>query len=353
MPLCIIISLLPNNAKIIIPIENIELYSPPTQQAAISEQITDMNFGVIVYLSGVTLGFILLSINVINQYRSTKQSSLIEYCRTFDTSGVPVFFNRTISTPMLIGLFKPTIQVPLDFEEQYSPFQQRAIIRHELYHNRRKDVLWNVIANLVMILFWFNPLVWFGYLVFRQDQELSCDQAVMRGESLERRKEYAKAVLVSGVSSETFAIQTSFGRKGNNKMMQERIDNIKHNHSFSKAFALFAFGFATLLAALQLQANTQVNDNDSLKSQLVSLHNPIVRIEPVYPSKAKTEGIEGSVTLAFGIRKDGTVEDIRVITSQPENVFEQAAKDAVAKWRFVPHDAEGVVATRKIQFALN
>ena len=63
---------------------------------------------------------------------------------------------------------------------------------------------------------------------------------------------------------------------------------------------------------------------------------PKVRINPRYPRIAATEGIEGYVTLTFDITAIGTTENINIVDAKPRNVFNRAAKKALAKWKYQP-----------------
>lgn len=63
---------------------------------------------------------------------------------------------------------------------------------------------------------------------------------------------------------------------------------------------------------------------------------PIFRVEPKYPVKAATEGIEGWVSLSFSIDELGRVIDIQVMDSNPKRYFERAARKALKKWKYQP-----------------
>jgi len=85
---------------------------------------------------------------------------------------------------------------------------------------------------------------------------------------------------------------------------------------------------------------------------------PLLRIEPDYPKKARRLGIEGWVELLFDISSIGEVDNIRVVKSEPNFVFERAAKKALAQWKYRPMIAEGKKMTFKnkrvvINFNLN
>ena len=68
---------------------------------------------------------------------------------------------------------------------------------------------------------------------------------------------------------------------------------------------------------------------------------PLSRQPPQYPYQAARRGIEGWVKVAFRVTAKGTVEDVRVLESEPPGVFDQAALDAVSRWRFKPRRVGG------------
>lgn len=55
---------------------------------------------------------------------------------------------------------------------------------------------------------------------------------------------------------------------------------------------------------------------------------------PAYPESARAAGIEGHVIVGYDVTVDGTVENVRVIESDPPGVFDDAALAAVRAWRF-------------------
>lgn len=63
---------------------------------------------------------------------------------------------------------------------------------------------------------------------------------------------------------------------------------------------------------------------------------PTVRTPPVYPYRARQRRIEGTVQVRFLVRRDGTVGDIVIEAADPPDVFEDAVREAVQRWRFEP-----------------
>ncbi len=60
--------------------------------------------------------------------------------------------------------------------------------------------------------------------------------------------------------------------------------------------------------------------------------------QPRYPLPALRNRIEGRVDVAFVVRPDGSVSDIRLVSAQPEGLFDASALAVAARWRFEPSD---------------
>ena len=65
--------------------------------------------------------------------------------------------------------------------------------------------------------------------------------------------------------------------------------------------------------------------------------------DPEYAEKARRRGIQGTIVLAIAINKNGEIDKVKVIQRlDPE--LDQAAVDAVKRWRFAPAEKDGVAA---------
>lgn len=92
---------------------------------------------------------------------------------------IPLSYSDFIKSPVIAGIFKPHIYMPLHVVSQYSIEEIRFMLLHELWHYKQKDLLWNSFSNIVGILYWFHPLVHFAKKEMRHEQELSCDALVL------------------------------------------------------------------------------------------------------------------------------------------------------------------------------
>ncbi|MDO3722150.1 energy transducer TonB [Marinobacter sp. chi1] len=68
---------------------------------------------------------------------------------------------------------------------------------------------------------------------------------------------------------------------------------------------------------------------------------PIVKVQPVYPRRALSRGIEGYVLLEFTVTRTGAVKDPVIIESDPPNVFDDAAVRAALKFKYKPKVVNG------------
>jgi len=79
------------------------------------------------------------------------------------------------------------------------------------------------------------------------------------------------------------------------------------------------------------------------------------RVQPVYPALARQTRIQGVVRLHMILQKDGTVQQLEVLSGHP--LLVQAAMDAVRQWRYQPTLLNGepveVDTTVDVVFALN
>ena len=83
---------------------------------------------------------------------------------------------------------------------------------------------------------------------------------------------------------------------------------------------------------------------------------PSERSAMAYPKKARQAGISGYVLMNLLINKDGAVEKVKILESQPANVFDDTASNGVKTWRFKPAQYKGeavkVWAKQKVRFDL-
>lgn len=134
-----------------------------------------------------------------------------------------LYFSDSARTPMLLGVFKPKIVLPL---REYNEELLLNILRHELTHYRRFDTLYKWVASVILALHWFNPVAWFIRREFNRSCELSCDEMLLRSMNKEEKQSYGNSLLLMAAQSPlpSAVVATSFATEKKN--LQERLTQI-------------------------------------------------------------------------------------------------------------------------------
>ncbi|HSC38231.1 MAG TPA: M56 family metallopeptidase, partial [Chitinophagaceae bacterium] len=86
-----------------------------------------------------------------------------------------------VQVPVVMGVFKPVILIPLGLITHLPAQQVEAILWHELGHIKRKDYLVNLLQSFAETIFFFNPaILWISSLV-REERENCCDDIALSG----------------------------------------------------------------------------------------------------------------------------------------------------------------------------
>ncbi|MBQ6867767.1 MAG: hypothetical protein IJO16_03730 [Clostridia bacterium] len=97
-----------------------------------------------------------------------------------------------IASPMMTGLRSPLIILPV---KEYSKDELRLIIRHELSHFKRLDLIYKAFVLFCRIFHWFNPLMPLIVKHIERECELACDEIIMLGVSKKERKIYCSSII--------------------------------------------------------------------------------------------------------------------------------------------------------------
>lgn len=112
--------------------------------------------------------------------------------------------------PATLGLWRPRIVLPSDFEERFDPAQRALVLAHERRHVARLDPWANAATALLRCLCWFNPLFHLAAARMRHDQELACDADVLAAHPQQRRR-YGDALLNVQLALQTAPLGCHFG----------------------------------------------------------------------------------------------------------------------------------------------
>ena len=179
------------------------------------------------YLLGALTVFSVFIVSYIRQLHTLKKSEKVLDVQSLDIllkTKEHIGIKKNIKlihgeTPMLCGIINPYLVLPKDCNET----EQKFIITHELCHLKHNDVILIWLAAILLCLFWFNPVMWICFLVFRKDVEVYCDERVLK--ITDERKEYASLLLKTALRKNKFAIGTTSLQNGE-KEVERRIKHI-------------------------------------------------------------------------------------------------------------------------------
>ena len=139
---------------------------------------------------------------------------------------IPVYSTAFLKSPIIVGLLKPCIYLPIHLISDYDETDMRYMLLHELQHYKHHDAIANYLMNLAGVVYWFNPLVWYALKEMRNDREVACDTSVLKMLEEDAYEDYGNTLInfAEKVSLTPFPFAAGLG--GNMKQMKRRIINI-------------------------------------------------------------------------------------------------------------------------------
>lgn len=229
-----------------------------------------------------------------------------------------------IRTPMVFGILRPQIYLPVEMNPEFYD----CVLQHERIHLRRLDYLWKILAYLISIVHWVNPVVWLAYYLLCCDMEKACDEAVTEQLEPEDRQEYAEALLAMSTDTtarRVFAAPVCFDEGD----IKGRIRHILKGRKTAGKLAALAVELCVVVALILLTQRSAVTVQDSEAAGDTA--------DTTENVTAESDAEEADLP-AFYIRR---AEDLQV--SSPLRIEEQYITDRATAWNHYYIDADGVL----------
>lgn len=182
----------------------------------------------------------------------------IYLCET-PNSKLPVYQLENLSSPFLLCA---TVYVPEGMTEE----EMRYAMLHEEGHFKHGDFFWVILRYLILVLFFYNPIIWFAFKFSGYDCELACDESVMRMIKKEEYTRYGSCLLdvIKKHKKVSERVLLSTNMKSEKKLIRARIENIV---SVKKKNIVLMFATAGILILVSgcalMDQTTEKGENSS------------------------------------------------------------------------------------------
>ena len=221
-----------------------------------------------------------------------------------------------MSSPCITGWKETKIFLP---KVSFSNKEIELLLKHELYHYKKRDIIYNFLIVIFWGIHWFNPIIWIFTAQIYNFGEVACDQFVLNGTSKEVRELYANLLIkIAEVPNKRKYGLTSFTNE-DTKFMKRRVYFIMKSTKRKKSLSLIAVALGVILAPTATYASavgvTNVYDK-VLENTGVFYEQPKEVqeikefIEPEFIPDIVTLSIEerGTTTISFDMAGNGSAE---------------------------------------------
>lgn len=218
-------------------------------------------FGFVLYLLYHFIGYYLFKKQAARWSRpilTKRNTSMIQQVMT-EMGIAPSLSVRTsekVPNPMLVGFWKPILFLP---HENYTDHELELIMKHELIHYKRHDIVYKLLLLVVQALHWFNPFVWLMIREAKREIENYCDETVVHNQSLTYRIKYCETIIsaIQKHDTRSMALVTNF--TGGKQSMKLRFMNILNMKKKRNGTVLFSSVILSVILIGTLVACTSIH----------------------------------------------------------------------------------------------
>ncbi len=163
-------------------------------------------------------------------YQGVSYWKLKKWTDTAVQSEKDVYECDAIPAPFVMGLARPRIYLPFRMTEK----EREYILLHERCHIKRHDPQIKFAASLILVVYWFHPLVWTAYNLMCRDMEMSCDEKVIQLTGDAVKEDYSRSLLGFAMGRKLSASALAFGETA----IKARVKNVLNMKKHGKAAAV-------------------------------------------------------------------------------------------------------------------
>lgn len=170
-------------------------------------------------------------------------------------------------SPVTSGVIFPTVWFPAYYEKEMDKKGFQYMIKHELLHIKRNDILVKYLGLLVVAIHWFNPFTYLLYHELSAIGEMYCDNGVLQGKGEVGRREYGELLIQAAsrkAPDNSYSLFVGIADKGHQRTMKRRImemRNIRKNKIIFSIVSMIIVCMAGGLTAFAYESPHKITGN--------------------------------------------------------------------------------------------
>lgn len=164
---------------------------------------------------------------------------------------------ENVASPFMTGIFRPTLILP---KTELSGEQLDNILRHEMTHFKRHDILYKWFAELVKCIHWFNPMVWYVSKQIASECEISCDMAVTKNMTDSEEMSYINTILSLLPTGKSKQLPLTTQMASSKNILKRRFIMIRNKKTTSRFMSVISAVIAAIMLSTTVFASGVLSD---------------------------------------------------------------------------------------------
>ncbi len=164
---------------------------------------------------------------------------------------------ENVASPFITGIFRPTLILP---KTELSEEQLHNILRHEMTHFKRHDILYKWFAEFVKCVHWFNPISWYVSKQIASECEISCDMSVTKNMTDSEEMSYVSTILSLLPTGKSKQLPLTTQMASSKKFLKRRFIMIKNKKTTSRFMSVLSAVIAVIMLSTTVFASGVLSD---------------------------------------------------------------------------------------------
>ena len=219
-----------------------------------------MNILAYVWLIGAIALMLLNVLRYIRLNIKIRKNSEVISCpetRAYTDRKINVRVWENVASPFITGIFRPMLILP---KTELSGEQLDNILRHEMTHFKRHDILYKWFAELVKCVHWFNPTSWYVSKQIASECEISCDMSVTKNMSGSEEMSYISTILSLLPTGKSKQLPLTTQMASSKKFLKRRFVMIKNKKTTSRFMSVLSAVIAVVMLSTTVFASGLLSD---------------------------------------------------------------------------------------------